>query len=130
MGFLFRSGRWSVSNCVNELSLKLQPRIAQEERIDELHILQYKRIMETPLFVAARANDVNAIRKLLESPSVDPFKKGVMGETALHIAALYGSYEVAAVLLEQVPDLINVPATSELYKGSLYLLLATDIGMG
>ncbi|XP_038634014.1 transient receptor potential cation channel subfamily V member 6-like isoform X2 [Scyliorhinus canicula] len=85
-------------------------------------------IMETPLLVAARANDVNAIRKLLESPSVDPFKKGVMGETALHIAALYGSYEVAAVLLEQVPDLINVPATSELYKGqtALHIAVAND----
>ncbi|XP_067914781.1 transient receptor potential cation channel subfamily V member 6-like isoform X2 [Heterodontus francisci] len=128
MGFLLGSGRWSVSSCVNELSLKLQPEIAREERIDELHMLQYKRIMETPLFLAARANDVHAIKKLLESPSVDPLETGVMGETALHIAALYSNYEVATVLFEEVPDLINVSATSELYEGitALHIAVANE----
>ncbi|XP_041073164.1 transient receptor potential cation channel subfamily V member 5-like isoform X1 [Carcharodon carcharias] len=80
--------------------------------------------METPLFIAARANDVSAIKKLLESPSIDPFEKGVMGETALHIAALYSNYDVATMLLEEVPDLINVPATSELYEGKTALHIA------
>ncbi|XP_072414314.1 transient receptor potential cation channel subfamily V member 6-like [Chiloscyllium punctatum] len=124
MGFLLGSGRWSASALINGLSVKLQPRIAQQERIDELHVLQHKRIMEVPLFIAARANDVSAIQKLLKCHSVDPFEKGVMGETALHIAALYGSYEVATILLEEVPDLINVPATSELYEGKTALHIA------
>ncbi|XP_078082097.1 transient receptor potential cation channel subfamily V member 6-like isoform X2 [Mustelus asterias] len=84
--------------------------------------------METPLFIAARANDVNAIKKLLASPSINPFEKGVMGETALHIAVLYGNCEVATVLLEKVPDLVNVPATSELYEGqtALHIAVAND----
>ncbi|XP_078257969.1 transient receptor potential cation channel subfamily V member 5-like [Rhinoraja longicauda] len=82
------------------------------------------RITETPLFSAARANDVNVIKKLLESPTVDPFEKGVMGETALHIAALYDNYEFAKVLLEEAPDLVNVPATSELYEGKTALHIA------
>ncbi|XP_067860627.1 transient receptor potential cation channel subfamily V member 5-like [Heptranchias perlo] len=124
MGFLSGSGRWSVSSCVSELTLKLHPKIVLRERVDELHMLQHKRIIETPLFSAARENDVSAIKKLLESPTVDPFEKGVMGETALHIAALYGNYEVATVLLEEVPELINVPATSELYEGKTALHIA------
>ncbi|XP_043570308.1 transient receptor potential cation channel subfamily V member 6-like isoform X2 [Chiloscyllium plagiosum] len=124
MGFLLGSGRWSVSALINGLSVKFQPSIAQQERIDELHVLQHKRIMEVPLFIAARANDVSTIQKLLKCHSVDPFEKGVMGETALHIAALYGSYEVATILLEEVPDLINVPATSELYEGKTALHIA------
>ncbi|XP_051889309.1 transient receptor potential cation channel subfamily V member 5-like [Pristis pectinata] len=124
VGLLSGSRRWSVSSCVNKLMLKLLPGIAWEERVSKLHVLQQKRITETPLFSAARANDVNAIKKLLESPTVDPFEKGVMGETALHIAALYNNYESAKALLEEVPDLVNIPATSELYEGKTALHIA------
>uniref|UniRef100_UPI00398EF569 transient receptor potential cation channel subfamily V member 6-like n=1 Tax=Pristiophorus japonicus TaxID=55135 RepID=UPI00398EF569 len=124
LGSLSGSGRWSVSGWVSELTSRLEPRIAWAERVDELHMLQHKRIKDTPLFSAARANDVSAIKKLLGSPTVDPFEKGVMGETALHLAALYGNYEVATVLLEEVPELVNVPATSELYEGKTALHIA------
>ncbi|XP_072882738.1 transient receptor potential cation channel subfamily V member 6-like isoform X2 [Hemitrygon akajei] len=128
LGFLSESGKWSVSCWVNKLMLKLQPEIAWEERISKLHGRQQKRITETPLFSAARVNDVSAIKKLLESPTVDPFEKGVMGETALHIAALYNNNEYAKALLEEVPDLINVPATSELYEGNTALHIAVANG--
>ncbi|XP_069785119.1 transient receptor potential cation channel subfamily V member 6-like isoform X2 [Narcine bancroftii] len=117
-------GRWSAFSCVNKLMLKLQSRIAWEERVNELHVKQQKRIAEKPLFSAARANDVNAIKNLLDLSTVDPFEKGVMGETALHIAALYNNYEFAKLLLEEVPDLINEPATSELYQGKTALHIA------
>ncbi|XP_062886812.1 transient receptor potential cation channel subfamily V member 6-like isoform X1 [Mobula hypostoma] len=128
LGFLSESGKWSASSWVNKLMLKLQPGIAWEERISKLHGLQQKRITETPLFSAARVNDVSAIKKLLESPTVDPFEKGVMGETALHIAALYNNNEYAKALLEEVPDLINIPATSELYEGNTALHIAVANG--
>ncbi|KAF7241225.1 Transient receptor potential cation channel subfamily V member 5, partial [Varanus komodoensis] len=56
--------------------------------------------------------------------SCDLYQRGAVGETALHIAALYNSTEAAEVLLEVAPELINEKMTSELYEGQTALHIA------
>lgn len=42
---------------------------------------------------------------------------GALGETALHIAALYDNLEAAMVLIEAVPELVKEPTLCEPFVG-------------
>ncbi|XP_062984552.1 transient receptor potential cation channel subfamily V member 5 [Elgaria multicarinata webbii] len=92
--------------------------------VDEMHLLQQKRIWDSPLLLAAKENNGQVIRKLTMDGSCDLYQRGAVGETALHVAALYDSTEAAEVLLEMAPELINEKMTSELYEGQTALHIA------
>ncbi|XP_073540910.1 transient receptor potential cation channel subfamily V member 6-like [Phyllobates terribilis] len=49
---------------------------------------------------------------------------GAVGETALHLAVLHDNLESVKVLLQRAPELVNMPMTSDLYKGQTALHLA------
>ncbi|XP_044295409.1 transient receptor potential cation channel subfamily V member 5-like [Varanus komodoensis] len=87
-------------------------------------LLHVCRIWDSPLLLAAKENNGQAIRKLTMDGSCDLYQRGAVGETALHIAALYNSTEAAEVLLEVAPELINEKMTSELYEGQTALHIA------
>lgn len=44
---------------------------------------------------------------------------GTVGETVLHVAALYNSKEAAIILLNTFPFLMDEPIDCEMYKGKL-----------
>nr|XP_056704467.1 transient receptor potential cation channel subfamily V member 6-like [Euleptes europaea] len=81
-------------------------------------------IWESPLLLAAKENNVQVIRKLTMEGSCDVYQRGVVGETALHVAALYDNTEAAEALMEVAPDLVNERMTSELYEGQTALHIA------
>ncbi|XP_063819859.1 transient receptor potential cation channel subfamily V member 6-like [Pseudophryne corroboree] len=113
-----------TSNVWNEIKSQIQSHAPEGLELDEIHLLQQKWIRESPLLNAAKENDVGAIRKLLDCPSTDLHVRGVVGETALHIAALYDNLEVVELLLEAAPDLLDQPFTSALYEGQTALHIA------
>ncbi|KAM4702763.1 uncharacterized protein WCC33_011278 [Rhinophrynus dorsalis] len=108
------------------MSTKMVPwlRKKHEESACESNLLQRKRIQELPLLHAAQKNRVGAIKKLLKCKSTDRLARGAVGETALHLAVLYDNVEAVRILLEEAPELVNQPMTSELYKGQTALHIA------
>ncbi|XP_006185432.1 transient receptor potential cation channel subfamily V member 6 [Camelus ferus] len=102
----------------------MQRRESCTQSRDEQNLLQQKRIWEFPLLRAARENDVQTLNKLLKSEACDVHQKGALGDTALHIAALYDNLEAAMVLMEAAPELVKEPMTSELYEGQTALHIA------
>ncbi|XP_070791488.1 transient receptor potential cation channel subfamily V member 6-like [Pituophis catenifer annectens] len=91
---------------------------------DEIHLLHLKRIWESPFLLAAKENNVQSLRKLIQDGSCDIYQRGAIGETALHLATLYDCTEAADFLLEVAPELINEKMTSALYEGQTALHIA------
>ncbi|XP_066861207.1 transient receptor potential cation channel subfamily V member 6-like isoform X3 [Anser cygnoides] len=108
----------------NGLSQRLQGKKSWDKHLDEIYLLQQKRICESPLLQAAKENNLQAIRKLLTDGTCDIYQRGATGETALHVAALYNSVEAAVALMEAAPELVNEKMTSELYEGQTALHIA------
>ncbi|XP_029437165.1 transient receptor potential cation channel subfamily V member 6-like [Rhinatrema bivittatum] len=109
---------WTRVRC---LCQDWKPRVASD---DEIQLLRYKRIQDSPFLLASKENNVSALRKLLKCPSTNIFERGAVGETALHIAALYNNLEATLTLLEEAPNLVNEPMVSELYEGQTALHIA------
>ncbi|KAG9468023.1 hypothetical protein GDO78_013873 [Eleutherodactylus coqui] len=94
------------------------------ESICEINLRQQKRIQEVPLLYCAQRNRVRALKKLLLCKAINPLQTGVVGETALHLAVLHDNLESVKVLIERSPELVNMPMTSDLYKGQTALHIA------
>uniref|UniRef100_A0A8D0BMH7 Ion transport domain-containing protein n=1 Tax=Salvator merianae TaxID=96440 RepID=A0A8D0BMH7_SALMN len=124
MGMLLPEGQGFILGLWVALLRKLQGEKSWARRLDEINLLQQKRIWESPFLLAAKENDVPAIQKLLSSHSCDIHERGAVGETALHIAALYNSFEAAQFLMDTAPELVNEAVTSELYRGETALHIA------
>ncbi|XP_004781475.1 transient receptor potential cation channel subfamily V member 5 [Mustela putorius furo] len=95
-----------------------------DQRVDEAHMLQQKRIQEFPLLQAAKENDLCVLKKLLLDRNCDFRQRGALGETALHIAALYDNLEAAMVLVEAAPELVKEPTLCEPFVGQTALHIA------
>ncbi|XP_032339437.1 transient receptor potential cation channel subfamily V member 5 isoform X4 [Camelus ferus] len=87
-------------------------------------MLQQKRIRESPLLRAAKENDLCVLKELLVDQTCDFQQRGALGETALHIAALYDNLEAAMVLLEAAPELVKEPTIREPFAGQTALHIA------
>ncbi|XP_056385270.1 transient receptor potential cation channel subfamily V member 6-like [Hyla sarda] len=96
-------------------------RSAEEEKTE---LIQRKRIQDLPLLRAAKENDIQLLKELLEDETCDPFQRGAVGETALHLAVQYENLEAVEILLDEAPQLINEPMASSLYKGQTALHMA------
>ncbi|XP_068812395.1 transient receptor potential cation channel subfamily V member 6 isoform X1 [Struthio camelus] len=108
----------------NGLSQKLQGKKSWDKYLDEIYLLQQKRIWESPLLQAAKENNLGAITKLLTDGTCDIYQRGAVGETALHVAALYDNVEAAVALMEAAPELVNERMISDLYEGQTALHIA------
>ncbi|XP_012877136.1 PREDICTED: transient receptor potential cation channel subfamily V member 5 [Dipodomys ordii] len=95
-----------------------------DQNLDNLYMLQQKRIWEAPLLRAAKEHDLCTLKRLLLDPKCDFQQRGALGETALHIAALYDNLEAAMALMEAAPDLVTEPIVCEPFVGQTALHIA------
>ncbi|XP_024613842.1 transient receptor potential cation channel subfamily V member 5 [Neophocaena asiaeorientalis asiaeorientalis] len=95
-----------------------------DQHLDEAYMLQQKRIRECPLLRAAKDNDLCVLKKLLLDRTCDFRQRGALGETALHVAALYDNLEAAMVLMEAAPELVKEPTICEPFVGQTALHMA------
>ncbi|XP_023568692.1 transient receptor potential cation channel subfamily V member 5 [Octodon degus] len=93
-------------------------------QLDEAYLLQQKRISEFPLLRAAKENDLCTLKRLLLDQHCDFRQRGALGETALHVAALYDNLEAATLLMEAAPDLVTEPSLCEPLVGQTALHIA------
>nr|XP_010955337.1 transient receptor potential cation channel subfamily V member 5 isoform X2 [Camelus bactrianus] len=110
-----------------QLQKLLTSLVGQQDRdqgLDEAYMLQQKRIRESPLLRAAKENDLCVLKELLVDQTCDFQQRGALGETALHIAALYDNLEAAMVLLEAAPELVKEPTIREPFAGQTALHIA------
>ncbi|KAM4034338.1 transient receptor potential cation channel subfamily V member 6-like [Anomaloglossus baeobatrachus] len=95
--------------------------LTEEEKTE---LIQRKRIQDIPLLRAAKENDIRRLKELLEDESCDPFQRGAVGETALHVAVQNENLEAAEILLDEAPQLINQSIASDRYQGQTALHIA------
>ncbi|XP_069853031.1 transient receptor potential cation channel subfamily V member 5 isoform X1 [Dipodomys merriami] len=95
-----------------------------DQNLDNLYMLQQKRIWEAPLLRAAKEHDLGTLKRLLLDPKCDFQQRGALGETALHVAALYDNLEAAMALMEAAPDLVTEPIVCEPFVGQTALHIA------
>ncbi|XP_067860628.1 transient receptor potential cation channel subfamily V member 6-like [Heptranchias perlo] len=123
-GLLWDGWRLSFLNRVRGLLSDLGSEEGFAPEVYERHVLQRQRINESPLLFAAKENKAQDIYKLAKCPSFDLFETGTMGETALHVAAMYNNDKAVIALLEVAPELMSEPITGELYAGETALHIA------
>ncbi|XP_048411255.2 transient receptor potential cation channel subfamily V member 6-like isoform X2 [Stegostoma tigrinum] len=96
--------------------------------VSERHVRQQKRINESLLLFAAKENRDQDIFKLAHCPSFNPLETGILGETALHVAAVYNANRAAIALLDVAPELMNISISGELYAGETALHIVAANG--
>ncbi|XP_055454305.1 transient receptor potential cation channel subfamily V member 5 [Psammomys obesus] len=95
-----------------------------DQRLDQLHMLQQKSIWESPLLRAAKENDLCTLKKLQLEQNCDFQQRGALGETALHVAALYDNLDAAMMLMEAAPYLATESMLCEPFVGQTALHIA------
>ncbi|XP_057639821.1 transient receptor potential cation channel subfamily V member 5 [Chionomys nivalis] len=94
------------------------------QHLDQLHMLQQKSIWESPLLRAAKENDLCTLKKLQHYQNCDFRQRAALGETALHVAALYDNLEAATMLMEAAPYLVTESTLCEPFVGQTALHIA------
>ncbi|CAO2603359.1 Transient receptor potential cation channel subfamily V member 5 [Lemmus lemmus] len=94
------------------------------QHLDQLHMLQQKSIWESPLLRAAKENDLCTLKKLQLNQNCDFRQRAALGETALHVAALYDNLEAAMMLIEAAPYLVTESTPCEPFVGQTALHIA------